>query len=231
MARARLLVVDDEESMRYFLTRSLRRERYEVEAAASGEEALELAAGGRFDLALLDLRLPGMDGMEVLAALKARDPDIRVIVMTGFGTVDRALLAMRKGAADFLPKPLKLAEILAKVEEALGKRPPAGAPPAGAPPADAPPAAPAPERTAPPRPLTAFLLEAARDRAAETPAEGAGDLSLREATRLFETLYFAELLERTGGNVSLAARIAGISRPSLHRRIRELGLDMGGFRA
>jgi DNA-binding NtrC family response regulator len=219
--RARLLVVDDEESMRYFLTRSLRRERYEVEAAASGEEALELAAAREFDLALLDLRLPGMDGMQLLAALKALAPTIRVIVMTGYGTVDRALLAMRKGAADFLPKPLKLAEILAKVEEALGKRLPAAAPPAD----------PAPARTAPPRPLTAFLLEAAGERAAESPAEGAGDLSLREATRLFETLYFAELLERTGGNVSVAARIAGISRPSLHRRIRELGLDMSGFRA
>jgi DNA-binding NtrC family response regulator len=217
----RILVVDDEESMRYFLVRSLRRAGYEVAAASTGEEGLALAAAGPFDLALLDLRLPGISGLEVLEAWRGRRPALPVIVMTGFGTVDRALEAMRRGAADFVTKPFKVAEILAKVDEALGHCGPGAG---GAPPA------PAPVRGALPRPLSAFLLEAAKERGL-APEEAAGDLCLREASRLFESLYFAELLERTGGNVSLAARIAGVSRPSVHRRIRELKLDVGGFRA
>ncbi len=217
----KILVVDDEESMRYFLVRSLKRAGYEVAAASSGEEALALAGDGPFDLALLDLRLPGVSGLDVLEAWRGRMPAFPVIVMTGFGTVDRALQAMRRGAADFVTKPFKVAEILAKVGEALGRRGPVAV-------GDTPP--PPAARGALPRPLTAFLLEAAKERGL-TPEETAGDLSLREASRLFESLYFAELLERTGGNVSLAARIAGVSRPSVHRRIRELGLDVGGFRA
>ena len=99
MAKSRVLVVDDEESMRYFLERSLKRRGYKVECAASGEDAIEAARGEAPDLVLLDLRLPGMDGIETLSKLRAIRPDARVILMTGFGSVERALEAMRGGAA------------------------------------------------------------------------------------------------------------------------------------
>ncbi|MEN8148664.1 MAG: response regulator [Planctomycetota bacterium] len=225
MPKTRVLVVDDEESMRYFLTRALKRKGFDVAEAVSGEEALEDLAANDRDVILLDLKLPRMDGIEVLKRAKELRPAAAVIMMSGYGTVDRALEAMRYGASDFVAKPLAIEEVLEKIDEArvkLSPRPVRD---------DAPP--PRPSSSAPlppPRPLSAFLLEAAELRGLDlTSAEG-GDLAYREAARIFETLYFTDLIERTGGNVSLAARIAGISRPSLHRKIQDLAIDVDRFR-
>ena len=121
MAKTRVLVVDDEESMRYFLTRALKRKGYDVVAVASGEEALEDLANAERDVILLDLKLPRMDGIAVLREARRIRPRAAVIMMSGFGTVDRALEAMRQGAADFVAKPLKIEDVLTKIAEARGR--------------------------------------------------------------------------------------------------------------
>jgi DNA-binding NtrC family response regulator len=225
MARRKILVVDDEESMRYFLNRALSRAGYEVETSASGEDALAAIAASPPDLMLLDLRLPGIDGLSVLRKLRELEEPPQVLLMTGFGTVEGALDAMREGAADFITKPFKTEDLLPKIEEALRQ-----APAARREPAPSAPAAPPKMRAAPPRPLTAFLRESAGARGIEVAETETGDLPLKEASRVFEALYLTELIERTGGNVSLAARIAGVSRPSLHRKIADLSIDVTRFR-
>jgi DNA-binding NtrC family response regulator len=229
MAKTRVLVVDDEESMRYFLRRSLKRKGYEVRVAESGEEAVEAARADPPDVVLLDLRLPGMDGLAVLERLREEAPDSVVLMMTGYGTVDRALEAMRRGASDFLTKPLQIEQVEDKIADALAKAAsgPAEVPLGG--PSPLPPG-PRPRGTEAVQPLTAYLREAAAARKIPLPETSGGDLPLREASRVFEALYFTELFHRTGGNVSLAARIAGISRPSLHRKISDLGLDVDRYR-
>jgi len=224
MAKTRVLVVDDEESMRYFLTRALKRKGYDVVAVASGEEALEDLANAERDVILLDLKLPRMDGIAVLKEAKRIRPRAAVIMMSGFGTVDRALEAMRQGAADFVAKPLKIEDVLTKIAEARGRVTPPVRPAAE----DDRPRRRAPQ--APPRPLSAFLIEAAERRGLDLDLGEGGDLTYREGARIFETIYFMDLIERTEGNVSLAARIAGISRPSLHRKIHDLGIDVERFR-
>jgi len=224
MAKTRVLIVDDEESMRYFLTRALKRKGFDVTAVASGEEAVEDLTATERDVVLLDLRLPGMDGIEVLRRAKEIRPAVAVIMMSGYGTVDRALEAMRLGASDFVAKPLKIEEVLAKIDEARGQLSPT-------PMADPETPRPRPAATAhPPRLLSAFLIEAAERRGIDMDLGEGGDLTYREASRIFETLYFMDLFERTEGNVSLAARIAGISRPSLHRKITDLGIDVNRYR-
>jgi len=226
MAKTRVLVVDDEESMRYFLTRALKRKGFDVVAVTTGEEAVEDLAANERDVILLDLKLPKMDGIEVLRRAKKIRPAAAVILMSGYGTVDRALEAMRCGASDFVAKPIEIEDVLAKIDEARGKLAPAPKGEQAVPAAR--PSSPAPPH--PPRPLSAFLLEAAERRGIPLdPGEG-GDLAYRKAARIFETLYFMDLFERTGGNVSLAARLAGISRPSLHRKIVDLEIDVNRYR-
>jgi len=225
MAKIQVLVVDDEESMRYFLMRALKRKGFAVTEASSGEEALEDLAANDRDVVLLDLKLPRMDGIEVLQRAKELRPSAAVIMMSGYGTVDRALEAMHLGAADFVAKPLSIEEVLEKIDEArksFSARPAREDAPPARPPSASPPA--------PPRPLTAFLLEAAERRGLDLESAEGGDLTYREAARIFETLYLTDLIEKTGGNVSLAARIAGISRPSLHRNVQDLGIDVQSFR-
>jgi len=219
-----VLVVDDEESMRYFLTRALKRKGYEVTVAPTGGEALETLAEEPRDLVLLDLKLPDVDGIELLGKIRELRPEAAVVMMTGFGTVERALEAMRRGAADFVTKPFRVEQVLGKLEAARA------APRTTTPERPDPPPRPAGAggQAVPPRALTAFLIEAAERRGIEPP-EG-GDLPYREASKLFEALFFTELFERTEGNVSMAARIAGISRPSLHRKIQELKIDVDAFR-
>ena len=122
MAKTRVLIVDDEESMRYFLTRALKRKGFDVAAVASGEEAVEDLTATERDVILLDLRLPGMDGIEVLRRAKEIRPAAAVIMMSGYGTVDRALEAMRLGAFDFLQKPFDVKTLLAAIHSAMADR-------------------------------------------------------------------------------------------------------------
>jgi two-component system response regulator HydG len=118
-----VLVVDDDESNRVTLERLLSREGYAVRHASHGREALEIARGeGGADLVLTDLKMPGMTGLDLLRALRAVDPDLEVVLMTAYGTVEAAVEAMKDGAYDFVAKPIKRVDLLKCLRKALEKR-------------------------------------------------------------------------------------------------------------
>ena len=106
----KILVVDDDGSNRVTIERILNREGYEVSHADSGRTAIEFLREERVDLVITDLKMPGMTGIDLLKAVGQMDPDIEVIVMTAFGTVETAVEAMKEGAYDFVSKPLKRLE-------------------------------------------------------------------------------------------------------------------------
>ncbi len=121
-ASASILVVDDERSNRVTVARILAREGYDVLEASGGKEALDSLRARATALVLTDLRMPGMDGVELLRAVRMVSPDTEVILMTAFGTVETAVESMKEGAYDFLTKPLKRHELLRAVRKALEKR-------------------------------------------------------------------------------------------------------------
>jgi two-component system, NtrC family, response regulator PilR len=121
-SRARILVVEDEAVVQALLGRILTGEGYAVVAVATGEEALERLGRELFDLVLLDLNLPGMDGMQVLSAAPALQTDAQFIVMTAFGSVDTAVEAMKLGALDYINKPFRTEELLLILERAIQAR-------------------------------------------------------------------------------------------------------------
>lgn len=106
-----ILVVDDEESQRELLAGFLRNKGYTVTTAASGIEAIEINARTGFDLAILDLKMPELDGIETIERMKEIDPQTYFIVLTGYGTVESAVQAMKRGAHDYLSKPVNLEEL------------------------------------------------------------------------------------------------------------------------
>ncbi|MEE2828447.1 MAG: sigma-54 dependent transcriptional regulator [Myxococcota bacterium] len=118
---AEILVVDDEESNLKVLRRLLEKAGYAVSLAASGPEALETLRTQQPELLLTDLKMPGMDGLELLRAARTVAPSTEVILMTAFGTVEIAVAAMREGAYDFVSKPLNRHEILKSLEKAREK--------------------------------------------------------------------------------------------------------------
>jgi DNA-binding NtrC family response regulator len=107
----RLLIVDDDEELRQNLARRFRQAGMTVAEAGTGEEALERAGQTRFDVALLDLHLPGMSGIDLLAHLKERQPELEAIMLTGHGSLETAIQAMKQGAYDYLTKPFHLADL------------------------------------------------------------------------------------------------------------------------
>ena len=117
-----ILVVDDDPSNRVTLERLLKREGFTVHHAASGREAMESLRARAVDLVLTDLKMPGMSGLDLLKAVRAVDPDVEVVVMTAYGTVETAVEAMKEGAYDFVAKPLKRLELVTTVRKALEKR-------------------------------------------------------------------------------------------------------------
>ncbi len=118
--RPRLLIVDDEPDMLRLLTRSVGQDLdCEVAAAGSGQEALALFEAESFDLALLDIRMPGMDGLQLLEALQARQPGFTVVMMTAFGAIEVAVSAIRKGAYDFITKPFDHDDLIHHLHNAL----------------------------------------------------------------------------------------------------------------
>jgi DNA-binding response OmpR family regulator len=120
--KARILVVDDEQFIRFLLSEELTQEGYEVSTAASGEEALAMLQKATFDLMLLDLKMPGMDGIEVMRAARHIAPETVVIMLTAHATLDSAIEALRHGGHDYLLKPSSAEDILSSVEEGLAKR-------------------------------------------------------------------------------------------------------------
>jgi len=121
MDRPHIAVLDDEDIVRRELSRSLEKEGYETESFADGESALRRLAEAKFDLLLCDLRLPGLDGIEVMKAARAADPSSEVIILTGYASVESAIAAIRAGAFHYVTKPLKMAELKVLVQRALEK--------------------------------------------------------------------------------------------------------------
>jgi two-component system nitrogen regulation response regulator GlnG len=130
-----VLIIDDEEAVCWALERALSREGHSVAVAASAEQGLALAARRRPDAVILDVRLPGMDGLTALARLRESAPDVPVIIVTAFGNLPTAVRAVEAGAFDYLAKPFDLAQALDAVARALRRRP-AAADAAGAEPAE-----------------------------------------------------------------------------------------------
>ncbi len=118
--KRRILVVDDEVDMLQLLKRSLSSDLgCSVETASSGEEALKRVAEGPWDLVLADIRMPGMDGLELLEMIKRQRPDQTVVLMTAFGRVETAVRAMKNGAFDFITKPFDHEALIVRLEKAL----------------------------------------------------------------------------------------------------------------
>jgi len=120
--RARLLIVDDEVTIRHFLVRILEREGYDVLAAADGMEALNLLALHPIDLLLTDIRMDRLNGVALLEEAKIRYPNMIVILLTGYATVETAVTALRHKASNYLLKPIKNEELIAAVELGLNER-------------------------------------------------------------------------------------------------------------
>jgi len=119
---AYLLLVDDEEELRLTLQETLEQANHHVTTAANAMRAREAVSTGKFDVAVLDIRLPDGNGIELLKEFKDTDPDMGVILITGYAEVDTAVEAIRLGADDFLKKPFDHDELLVRIEELLKKR-------------------------------------------------------------------------------------------------------------
>jgi two-component system response regulator PilR (NtrC family) len=122
MFKDKILVADDEQSMREFLDIMLKKEGYKVSLAPNGEEVLKLAEKDIFDLILMDLRMPKMDGIAVLKKIKALSPETIVIIITAYASADTAIRAMKEGAYDYITKPFKVDEIKLIIKNALEKK-------------------------------------------------------------------------------------------------------------
>ena len=117
-----ILVIDDEESMRDSCQQTLSRSGHYVETAGNGKKGLELLKKTSYDLVILDLKMPGLSGLEVLEKIKEDDPEIVVVVITGYATIESAVEAMKKGAYDFIPKPFTPESLRVIVKRALNGR-------------------------------------------------------------------------------------------------------------
>ncbi|MFO7929089.1 MAG: response regulator [Candidatus Humimicrobiaceae bacterium] len=117
----KILIVDDEQNIRKTLKQCLANEGYDIDIAVNGEEALKKIKDDNFDLVLLDIKMPGMNGMEVLNKLRERKDSTNVVMMTAYGTVERAVEAMKLGAIDFLSKPFTPEEIRNLVKKIFGR--------------------------------------------------------------------------------------------------------------
>ncbi len=265
-----VLVIDDEESMRYSLARGLRREGFTCVTSETGRAGVDRFMDGGIDAVLTDVRLPDLSGIDIVSVLGEINPDVPVIVMTGYGTMDTALEVMRRGAVDFVAKPLVVEDVIRTISRAIeerrskheNRRLRAIV-----------------ERTMSPEKFRAVQDElAARDVSAthnvppthinraisqngysaspsqgtdaQTPTRREVDAKitertfraampvtpsgqpwpLRDAVRLFETAYVKDLLRRAEGNIAAASRLAGISRPNFHKKLKNLDVDAQPFK-
>jgi len=123
MIARRILVVDDDRAFRLSTAELLRQDGYEVKVAADAGEAVELLAAGGFDLVLLDMRMPGMDGLTAVEVLRTRGLRAPILMISGFGTIDTAVESLHRGADHFLSKPVDPDVLSARVAELLERRP------------------------------------------------------------------------------------------------------------
>jgi len=114
-----ILVVDDDRELRDNLREVLSAEGFDVVVAGNGDEALEMVKTRAFDLVLLDLVMPGLSGLETLLLLRRQQPQLKVVMVTAFSTIENAVEAMRRGADDYLTKPFKISDLLMTVKRVL----------------------------------------------------------------------------------------------------------------
>ena len=122
MENVEVMMVDDEVEFLSTLTKRLRKRGVHITGVESGEKALETLERGQYDVVILDVRMPGMDGIEVLRIIKDRYPLVEVIMLTGHANVEVAVQGMELGAFDYLMKPMDIDELLYKVEDAFKKK-------------------------------------------------------------------------------------------------------------
>ena len=120
--KADILLVDDEEQFLKVLSQRMEGRGMKVDTSASGEDALNKVKGKDFDAIILDLAMPGMSGIETLKRIRSENPDVQIIMLTGHGSVEKGVEAIKAGAVDFLEKPADLNKIMEKIAEAKHKR-------------------------------------------------------------------------------------------------------------
>lgn len=214
-ANCSILIVDDEEIVRDSLAGWLEADGYQVETAVDGLAALRQMGQRAYAILLVDLKMPGMDGLQLLMEARSRQPNAVVILMTAYGTVETAVQAMKHGAHDYLMKPIEpeeLSRIVSRLTVDLSRRPPASRVSHGTR-ADGVPASPPTSASSPaqvPLPRT---------------DAGAGDAtgSLRENERR----HIAISLRRHGWNISRTARALGIDRVTLYNKIKRYEIREG----
>ncbi len=119
MEKPRILIGEDEKAQRELLEGFLKKEGFSVEAASNGRQAIEKIEGGFFDIAFLDYKMPELDGLQTLREIRKRFPDLPVVMMTAYGTVETAVASMKEGALDYLTKPIDLDELLLIIQKVL----------------------------------------------------------------------------------------------------------------
>jgi len=119
MEKAKLLIAEDEKTQRDLLEGFLKKEGFSVEAVANGREALQMLEADFFDLALLDYKMPELDGLQALREIRKLYPDFPVVMMTAYGTVETAVASMKEGALDYLTKPIDLDELLLMLQKVI----------------------------------------------------------------------------------------------------------------
>ncbi len=206
-ASGRVLIVDDEAPLVAAMQRLLGAQGHAVEIARDGAEGLAKVSAGGWDLIFLDVCLPGMSGIDILGRIKAHEPWLSVLVMTGYATVESAVEAVKLGALNYLTKPFDdifrvCGEVSAHAIDQTRRRRP----------------------------------EEGQEPDVSLGCDGAlygafADLQFTEAKQraieTFETCYVAELMERTGGNISRAAREAGMDRSNFKRLLKKFQIQGG----
>lgn len=117
----RLLIVDDESGFTGVLAKRLSRRGFSVDTASSGEEAIPMLRQHQYDVAVLDLKLEGMDGEEILKVFKLMAPDMPVLMLTGHGSESALTLCMKLGASDYLSKPIELEQLIEKLRQTVNR--------------------------------------------------------------------------------------------------------------
>ena len=120
--KARILVVDDDEGIRKVITTALNDESYVADTASNGKEAIEKSKTIAYNLAIVDIRLPDMEGTQLLSELKETTPKMRKIIVTGFPEVQNAIMAVKKGSDDYITKPVNIEILLNSIKEQLRKQ-------------------------------------------------------------------------------------------------------------
>ncbi len=117
----KLMIVDDEERFLYAMEKLLTKKGYDVQTASSGEQCLEILEKKRLHVVILDIKMPGLDGLETLRRIKRLYPLVEVILLTGHATVESAVDGLKCGASDFLMKPISADDLLERVEDAFAR--------------------------------------------------------------------------------------------------------------